>query len=690
MGMRWELAKGRIGEIRQESGAVAERFAPYFVSRAQWLWEVLCEGEDLEAGMYERSSLQELQERNHRIYAEVLPENYAQSFCSPSFACAQLGEDYGPLLGALAFELRGIVAPLFAGQRERVLIRLELFLEVYSSFSMAFATGGGVPEAEQIRQILVQYLGDYARDEQLEATAAQMVREDSLAGRVVREGNLSDPRYLYRLGEYISADELGVWRLLDSLPQEEINRMADTWAEGYRRGFAVTGKDLSKKRQVSLTYPVGFERVVRRAAEDFAAMGLVCTFPREEHTLFRAYRSSRGGWGTDGLNPQFYYDHREDLGLFLDAALRGRRVEALQAAYSELDGQTQKYGGPAVMDAFGQEPFAPVADPHAVQMSEHQNHLQTQYRAKALELYDRAVIGSERSFTIIAFPLPGIAGDEEEYRQIFSEIVRINTLDSKQYERIQSVLIDALDQADHVHVVGRGENRTDLCVKLWTLGDPAHETIFENCVADVNIPVGEVFTTPVLEGTNGVLHVTRVYLEGLLFTDLSLTFRDGRVVDYSCGGFSDPQEGRRYIEENILYHHENLPMGECAIGTNTTAYAAAERFGIAAKLPILIAEKTGPHFAVGDTCYSHEEDNRTYNPDGKEIVARENACSALRHTDPEHAYFGCHTDITIPYGELGSYAAVLPDGREVEIIRDGRFVLPGTGELNAPLDELGV
>ena len=49
-------------------------------------------------------------------------------------------------------------------------------------------------------------------------------------------------------------------------------------------------------------------------------------------------------------------------------------------------------------------------------------------------------------------------------------------------------------------------------------------------------------------------------------------------------------------------------MGEFAIGTNTTAYVFAAKYGIGDKLPILIAEKMGPHFAVGDTCYSHEED----------------------------------------------------------------------------------
>ena len=168
-------------------------------------------------------------------------------------------------------------------------------------------------------------------------------------------------------------------------------------------------------------------------------------------------------------------------------------------------------------------------------------------------------------------------------------------------------------------------------------------------MADVNIPVGEVFTSPVLEGTSGVLHVSRVYLEGLQYTDLELTFEDGKVTDYRCGNFDDPEEGRRYIADNVLKGHQSLPLGEFAIGTNTTAYVAGKKYGIEDKMPILIAEKTGPHFAVGDTCYSWSEDIRVYNPNGKEIVAKDNSVSLNRKEDVSKAYFNCHTDITIPY-----------------------------------------
>ena len=211
-------------------------------------------------------------------------------------------------------------------------------------------------------------------------------------------------------------------------------------------------------------------------------------------------------------------------------------------------------------------------------------------------------------------------------------------------------------------------------------------TKFENCVADVNIPVGEVFTSPVLKGTEGRLHVKRVYLRDLSYENLELTFEDGMVKTYDCTNYPDTEQNRKYIKDHVLNHFNSLPLGEFAIGTNTTAYVMGRKYGIEDKLPILIAEKTGPHFAVGDTCYSHAEDVAVFNPDGKEIVARDNEISLRRKSEEtkDQAYFQCHTDITIPYDELGSLYGVMQDGIKVMIISNGRFVLPGTEQLNEP------
>ena len=159
------------------------------------------------------------------------------------------------------------------------------------------------------------------------------------------------------------------------------------------------------------------------------------------------------------------------------------------------------------------------------------------------------------------------------------------------------------------------------------------------------------------------------------------------VESYNCSNFPKEEDNKKYIKENVLNNHETLPIGEFAIGTNTTAYIMGQKYNIQEQLPILIAEKTGPHFALGDTCYSMAEDNKTYNPDGKEIIAKDNEITIKRKTDIEKAYFNCHTDITIPYNELGEISVYTKDNEKIEIIKDGRFVLAGTEKLNEAFSE---
>lgn len=291
----------------------------------------------------------------------------------------------------------------------------------------------------------------------------------------------------------------------------------------------------------------------------------------------------------------------------------------------------------------------------------------------------------ETSFCIVAFPTPEIGNNFEE---IFNETVKINMLDNSKYERIQKKIIDVLDMADYVHVAGADGNDTDVMVKMHEIGNPDRETNFVNCVADVNIPVGEVFTSPVLKGTNGVLHLNEIFLDGLKYVDLKIKFKDGYVDDYSCKNFEDEEQNKKYIEENILFPYKTLPLGEFAIGTNTTAYVMAEKYNIVSRLPVLIIEKTGPHFAIGDTCFSRSEDIPQYNMiDGKEIIATDNEKSILRKTDVNEAYTNIHTDMTLPYDSIGEISAVLKDGREVAIMKNGRFVVDGTEELNKAFEK---
>ncbi|MBD5452529.1 MAG: aminopeptidase, partial [Lachnospiraceae bacterium] len=504
------------------------------------------------------------------------------------------------------------------------------------------------------------------------------------AVRIVMDSDLSDIRYLYQYGEFITSEIEKLSQYLAGLSDERIQMIADTYTEGYRIGFVKGNKDLSKKETVDIRYALGFERVVRAAVKNFERMGLKPAIYRASDSIFHKNGVNKIGYYGADANKQYRYDHKDDIALFLDKKLVNRKLEVLKLAYENVKDKARLYAGPAVIEVFGEEPFAPKTKAEACVLSSEQQKLSAEYKGASAEIVNQYIIGEERSFTIIAFPVPDIG---EKFEEIFDETVKLNTLDYTTYERIQATIIDALNTAKYVEIKGTNGNKTDLRVQLYQVKDPDKEAVFENCVADVNIPVGEVFTSPVLEGTNGKLHVSRVFLNELEYCNLEIDFQDGMIADYTCTNFERVEENKKYIKENVLFNYETLPMGEFAIGTNTTAYMTAKKYGISNLFPILIAEKTGPHFAVGDTCYSREEDVKLYNEDGREIVAKENAVSQLRHTDPSKAYFACHTDITIPYDELGVISACYADGSKCTIIENGRFVLAGTEELNRAFDE---
>ena len=493
------------------------------------------------------------------------------------------------------------------------------------------------------------------------------------------ESDLSDLRYLYYYGEYITDNELKTARHLNEMSEEKVKLLADTYTEGYRIGFETGNKDISIKKTVNIRYFLGFERMMRQAVINFDQIGLRTTIYRAGSNIFQGRSVNKNGYSGANPNKQFDYDHREDQALVLDKLLVERKLDCLKNAYEQYKQEAAVFGGPAVAEIFGEKPFVPLTKKTVYKLSEKQQKLSVEYASKAGAMQNEYIPGEERSFTIIAFPVPDIG---ERYEEIFDDIVRINTLDYKLYQGIQQNIIDALDKGLTVIVKGCGRNDTDLTIKLHKLQNPDKETNFENCVADVNIPVGEVFTSPMLAGTNGVLHVTRVFLNELEYKDIRLEFKDGMIADYGCANFPSEEENRKYIKDNVLFHHDTLPLGEFAIGTNTTAYVVARKYGIEDKMPILIAEKTGPHFAVGDTCYSHAENVRVFNPDGKEIIAKDNEVSVLRDTDVSKAYFQCHTDITIPYDELGELSVMTESGEKISIIRDSQFVLPGCEELN--------
>ena len=674
--VRFELAKERLADIRNENCAPLTNPASEYFKETISFAALLCDTWHMvEDARNNKISIDEIKKNNQELYSYIQPDRYSDSFNNPTVSVGLFGLELGRLMSAAAAELRGAIPAVFENDLEGLIIRLELILELYSTFVCA-AQDEEIVEAQYVREIIRSYYMDYLKDQTLVKIKCQTVPgyNKPLARLLDKDSSELD---LYLTGEYISDNEICMYRYLCDLPESEVKAMADTYTGGYIKGFEVTGRDLSIKDTAELRFNLGFVPMVKYAADNLLEENLKCTMMRAGYSMFTGRSVDKNGVFGANPNPQFDFDHKSDLSLFMDRELLEYRLECLEECYEQMKNQARALAGPAVIDIFGEEDFEPVIKEEAADYTDETRPLVTEYSSRAGRIVNTYIPGDERSFTIIAFPLPSIG---EDFEDIFRDTIKINTLDYTLYRDIQQTIIDALDTAEYVYIEGAGDNKTKLKVHLHALTDACKQTNFENCVADVNIPVGEVFTSPVLAGTEGVLHVTKVFLNGLEYHNLNLGIKDGMIDTYSC------DDGNKLIEDNILFHHKSLPMGECAIGTNTTAYEVGRRYGIEAKLPILIAEKTGPHFAFGDTCYSHCEDLAVFNPDGKEIIARDNECSILRKSDMSKAYFNCHTDITIPYDELGEVSALRSDGSKILIIQNGRFVLPGCEELNKPLD----
>jgi aminopeptidase len=660
-----------IREISAETGAYnkdddKKGFMAWYHDNAHHILAMYELEKKLDADYMTTKTVDELKKENNSFYMELMGENYTTSYANPRFCVRELGNGFGQLYSFFHLLLRYYFIHSYKHKIFKMVETNRLFIESYRF----------IKEKRPAYDALKEIITRTQKKEDMANDYYYQLYENFHPGfsyfrDIVRSVESKDPGYLFRNWEHISDYEMETSRFLGDYPEETIEKMAQTMVNAYIESFKRDNKDMGNRTRVKTSFHAGLERIHLAVIRELEKRGL---------------ESCISNLSTTPVNRQYFYDHRFDFILYLDNNVVEYRLSGYKKAMEKLAGEVERYSGLISVRSFGEPPFSPVHKKENLKPTEEEQALFKEFQQKNSEIYYNYIPRTKTSFCIVAFPSPEIG---DQYKEIFSDTVRINTLDSNTYEKIQQGIIDVLDTADTIHVRGKEGNNTDITIAMHEITDPATQTNFKNSGAHVNIPVGEVFTSPRLTGTNGTLHVKEVYLRSLRYDNLTLEFKDGYVTDYSCTNFKDTRENKTYIEENLLFPHKFLPMGEFAIGTNTLAYAVSRKYGIINKLPILIIEKMGPHFAIGDTCFSRREDHKIYNVlDGKEIIARGNEKSDLRKTDPGNAYTNIHTDISLPYDEIGRITAVTEQGEETDIIRDGRFVIKGTEALNEHLNTM--
>ena len=342
---RYELAVDRVKDIIEVCDReISGEFVSYFRNVAKFIMKMDELKSLIDGNVIDKMSMEELEMLNRKLYSDVADENYETSFANPAYAVSVMGELYGRILSFLYVELRGLIVYAYEKRMADMTAAVELFVEIYCLF-----TADVRPKYKEIYDTVYWYVSDYSDVTIEERVAEQLDVTKSFAVDIIMNSDLSDLRYLYRFGEYITDNEIETAKYLNSLSQEEIDAMASTYTEGFRIGFVLGNKDLTRKSIVNIRYCIGFERVVKAAILQFEKMGLKPSIYRAAVNTINKRMNAKIGYYSTSPNKQMDYDHRFDNALYLDNDFVARKLGALKAAYEKYKTEAAAFAGPAVI-----------------------------------------------------------------------------------------------------------------------------------------------------------------------------------------------------------------------------------------------------------------------------------------------------------------------------------------------------
>lgn len=259
---RLELAEERIGRIKEEQ-CLPEAFDAYFRRVSQFL-----------TGMDE------------------MPGQYEQSYLNPIYATQQLGEENGSFLSALYYEIYRMIPARGESELQEKVIRMELFLEVYGTFTYEWQENHRLPEYESLRQSFYWFAFDYA-----DVAAEKYVKELAKGQRKESEADtscLDSNSILYgflpgRCGDRGCRKEL----LCDHDHREDIGIVLD---KGYiSRKLEVFKTALEQQKEGMQTNACTVGERQEQAAEQ--ACDKAVTMSREQRKLWAEYcRQAESLW----------------------------------------------------------------------------------------------------------------------------------------------------------------------------------------------------------------------------------------------------------------------------------------------------------------------------------------------------------------------------------------------------------
>ncbi|MEP0828510.1 MAG: aminopeptidase [bacterium] len=157
-------------------------------------------------------------------------------------------------------------------------------------------------------------------------------------------------------------------------------------------------------------------------------------------------------------------------------------------------------------------------------------------------------------WVVLRYPNNAMAQLAETSREKFADFYyQVCNLNYSKMSKAMDPLVALMQKTDRVRLVSPG---TDLHFSIKNIG-------VVKCDGLRNIPDGEVYTAPVRESVNGTIRFNTPSLkDGFVYNDITLTFKDGKIIKATSSAYEDKLNKILDTDENARY------VGEFSLGLN--------------------------------------------------------------------------------------------------------------------------
>lgn len=752
-----EAIKKLCSEIKdsQDKG-FRERMMRYSKKAAEYLL-FLCKIEESRTEEFLHSaSLKEMEEQTERLFGFMLDGKYTADIAGTTYMNTQ-ARDVGPVLAQFTAEFVKGAEDALTHRRFLLADKMELYLELHKRISK------GQVRAEQLSGLMREHISRNASLMQELRFHKMFSPLDEWNTLIVRENNLEEPYYLYSFGLPVGEQEKGYQKLLREVDEEVLKATAEKLADGFIAGMVKDTNtrpykrynnydriDNSENREdyvyepemvrniVAIDYPMGMERLVREIMHSLETKGFT-SFVRNVTVSC---------WSQVGLR-----DHEGDVIRSLDRAHMEKHDEITGKIAKDNKSLLKSYAGCIRIINPEEEAYARMQEElrrtrnqggkiirpigrYSVGAAEEKRKNYREYLLDELTTYRK--VGAMEGCSMVTLTIPSYR-DEEGFAQKMEDWMKFS-MKEHHAERSLKAFCDAIDRGSFLYLVGGKEfdgqgnecqNETDLLVALGTLKNPSKETKVQTGNGSGSFPLGGVYTIPQKSETNGVLHLVHTTIEGVEFSNLRLNFEDGVLVDYSCDGFEDAEEAKRFIRDKLLHGGFEADLCEMSLGIHSRDWDKDYEPGLYHILPETMREAFDVSIVLGESRMEREDFPRL-NPVNKkqlvlpvepeqivgsdkpqeesvaEPVANENTGEVTsvetvekvsaegaaeetevkaeepKHKDEHRRRYGypLRKRINFAYDKVGSLKVINENGSFNDIYRSNTFVLIGTDQLN--------